>query len=302
MPFTLSHAAAVLPLLRRSGRARGPLVAPALVAGSFAPDLTYYAGSLVPGATAFGGVTHSLAGVLTVDVLLSAVLVGAWPVLREPLAVLVPARWRRRVYGAARGRPGRGLPWWRRAFWFWVSAALGAATHVVWDAFTHPGRWGVRLVPPLGETVAGYPLHFWVQYGSSALALVILTVAVVTAVRRAPEAVGVESAPRPAGAGRWTGAVFLGGCALAGAVHRCVRQHALTGWEYTLVDYAPAALFGAGAGLAAGLVARAAAVRIGRRVRRGRRRAGSPGAARPAGAVPGAGTGGTTGDGAARGG
>lgn len=40
LPFTLSHAAAVLPGLRRNGTARGPLVASALVAGSFAPDMT----------------------------------------------------------------------------------------------------------------------------------------------------------------------------------------------------------------------------------------------------------------------
>ncbi|WP_268838239.1 DUF4184 family protein [Streptomyces sioyaensis] len=32
MPFTLSHAAAVLPAVRRTGAARGPLVASALVA------------------------------------------------------------------------------------------------------------------------------------------------------------------------------------------------------------------------------------------------------------------------------
>ena len=49
MPFTLSHAAAVLPGIRRDGTARGPLLASALVAGSFAPDMTYFADTAVPG-------------------------------------------------------------------------------------------------------------------------------------------------------------------------------------------------------------------------------------------------------------
>ncbi len=62
MPFTLSHAAAVLPGLRRNGTARGPLVASALVAGSFAPDMTYFAATAFPDAMAFGDVTHSPPG------------------------------------------------------------------------------------------------------------------------------------------------------------------------------------------------------------------------------------------------
>ena len=40
MPFTLSHAAAVLPAVRADGTGRGPLVPAVLVAGSFAPDMT----------------------------------------------------------------------------------------------------------------------------------------------------------------------------------------------------------------------------------------------------------------------
>lgn len=59
MPFTLSHAAAVLPGIRRNGTSRGPLLASALVAGSFAPDMTYYADSAIPGAMEFGQVTHA---------------------------------------------------------------------------------------------------------------------------------------------------------------------------------------------------------------------------------------------------
>ncbi|MET7797441.1 DUF4184 family protein, partial [Streptomyces decoyicus] len=174
MPFTLSHAAAVLPAIRRTGAARGPLVASALVAGSFAPDMTYYADSLVPGGMAFGEVTHSLSGVLTVDVLVTVALVGGWLLVREPLTALLPRAWQGPVHTFVRGRPWR--PRGPRELaalvgWFLVSAVLGAATHVVWDAFTHPGRWGTRLVPGLDRVVGGLPVYTYVQYGTSALAL-----------------------------------------------------------------------------------------------------------------------------------
>ncbi|WP_327188944.1 DUF4184 family protein [Streptomyces xinghaiensis] len=261
MPFTLSHAAAVLPVIRRTGRARGPLVASALVAGSFAPDLTYFADSVLPGAMAFGEVTHSPLGVLTVDVLLGALLAGLWLVLRDPLVGLVPPAWRGRVYGLVRGRPWRGRPVLPQALWFWVSAALGATTHVVWDAFTHADRWGVRLLPVLGEMTAGFPLYYYAQYGGSALALAGTAAFLVSAVRRSPDAALPVSVPRPGASGRLIVVVLLALCASAGAVHRCLRMNAATGWDYNLVNYTPTAMFGAGAGLAAGLVVYTVTVR-----------------------------------------
>lgn len=99
MPFTLSHAAAVLPAVRTDGTGRGRLVPAVLVAGSFSPDMTYYAASVVSGAMEFGTVTHSFPGVFTIDVLVAWALVGLWLLLREPLVALLPrgdrAGWRR---------------------------------------------------------------------------------------------------------------------------------------------------------------------------------------------------------------
>ena len=79
MPFTPSHAAAVLPFLRT------PLPASALVAGSVAPDLPYY----LPGDLSWE--THSALAVVTTDLLLggiAAALAGLAGYLWGALAVL----------------------------------------------------------------------------------------------------------------------------------------------------------------------------------------------------------------------
>ncbi|MGW3990248.1 DUF4184 family protein [Streptomyces sp. NPDC004830] len=261
MPFTLSHAAAVLPAVRSDGTGRGRLVPAALVAGSFAPDMTYYAASVLSGAMEFGDVTHGLPGVFTVDVLIAWALVGLWLFVREPLVALLP-----------RGRQGRvaallrcGVPRARvrpsLVAWWYVSAVLGALTHVVWDAFTHLDRWGMRLFPVLGREVAGSPLYWYLQYGGSALAAAVLAVFVVRALRRVPggEPVGV---PVLSGPDRWAAAAVIGGVALVGAVQRASRWWAYWGAMAKPWELIPTVCFGAGAGLAVALPLYAAGVRL----------------------------------------
>jgi hypothetical protein len=264
VPFTLSHAAAVLPGIRRGGTARGPLVASALVAGSFAPDMTYFADSVVPGAAEFGTVTHSLPGIVTVDVLVTAALVALWLMVREPLVALLPARWRGRVYGAVRGRPWRERHPAALVCMLAVSAAIGSATHVGWDAFTHHDRWGTRVVPVLGETVAaGLPGYFYLQYGSSALAAALLVWWAVRELRTAS-----ADTPRPAaadalvGRGRLLAGALIAVCVLGFAAHRVLRWYTYWGRIETPLDIVPTLCFGVGAGLVVGLVLYGAGMRL----------------------------------------
>ncbi|MEU0129084.1 DUF4184 family protein [Streptomyces sp. NPDC006289] len=266
MPFTLSHAAAVLPGIRRSGTGRGPLVASALVAGSFAPDLTYYADTVVPGAMEFGEVTHAAWGVFTVDVLVTGALVALWLMLREPLVALLPRAAQGRVHTYVRGQPGEpGAPALPRAAWFVLSAVIGSGTHVVWDAFTHHDRWGTELIPALSRSVGGFPLFQIVQYGSSALALTVLAWFAYTGLRSTGALAPPESVPVLGRAERvWAGS-FLGLCVLLGVVHRCARWYAYFGRIDTPLDIIPTACFGAGAGLAAGLVLYGAWMRLRRK-------------------------------------
>lgn len=265
MPFTLSHAAAVLPVLRRDGTARGPLLAGALVAGSFSPDMPYFAASVLSGVFRFGRFTHSAAAVPTLDPLIAAALVGVWLFLRDPLPALLPERWQARA-GTLLG--GERPPWSARtAAWFWVSATIGAATHVGWDTFTHHDRWGVRALPVLESVVHGEPLYQWLQYGTSAAGLLVLAGFTVRALRAAPQGPPPARLPRLTAGGRCGAVALLAGCAAAGATVRLLREYAHRTPE-SLPEMIPATAFGAGAGLAGGALLYAAAARLRHRRRR----------------------------------
>ncbi|MBT2397724.1 DUF4184 family protein [Streptomyces sp. ISL-100] len=262
MPFTLSHAAAVLPGIRRDGTARGPLLASALVAGSFAPDMTYFAATAAPAAMAFGDVTHSVAGLVTVDVLITAALVGLWLLLREPLLALVPRRRQARFHGFVRGHDWSGIQRPLLAWRFFLSAVIGASTHVVWDSFTHLDRWGMKVLPVLGEIVAGFPMYLYAQYGGSAVALGVIVWFAVSALRRGTDGPAPASVPLLEARGKWAAGGLLALCVLTGAVHRCVRWYAAQTVQLKPLDFIPTACFGAGAGLAVGLVLYAVGVRL----------------------------------------
>ncbi|GAA3035158.1 DUF4184 family protein [Streptomyces glomeratus] len=262
MPFTLSHAAAVLPAVRGDGSGRGRLVPSVLVAGSFAPDMTYFAASAVSGAMDFGAVTHSFAGVFTVDVLIAWALVGAWLVLREPAVALLPRAAQGRVAALVRcGTPRRKVSI-RLVLRWYVSAALGALTHVVWDAFTHLDRWGMRLFPVLRRPFEGTPLYTYLQYGSSAVAGVAIAVFMTVVLRRTPAGpVTGSGVPLLSWADRWLAGAVIGGCAAVGAVQRASRWWAYWGTTAKPWEVIPPVCFGAGAGLAVGLALYVAGVR-----------------------------------------
>jgi hypothetical protein len=161
MPFTVSHVAAVLPVVGRSGR----LPAAALVIGSMAPDYPWF---LTRGRTA--GFSHSLLGVVTVDLAVGLLAVVLWRRLAQaPVRDLVP-----RPVGERLPRPPglatRELPW------AGLAVVVGALTHVVWDSFTHAGRWGVEVVPWLHTEHLGLPGYTWAQYASGFLGLAVLVV------------------------------------------------------------------------------------------------------------------------------
>ncbi|WP_405766809.1 DUF4184 family protein [Streptomyces sp. NBC_01538] len=260
MPFTLSHAAAVLPAVRADGTGRGRLIPAVLVAGSFSPDLTYFAASVLPRAMEFGEFTHSFPGVFTFDVVVAWALVGLWLFLREPLVALLPRARQSRTAtllrcGTPRARvtPSLALRWY-------ASAALGALSHVVWDAFTHHDRWGVRLLPVLERTLAGSPLYWYLQYGTSALAAVVIACFVYYSLRRTGAGLP-RGVPLLSVRDRWLACAVIGGCATVGAVQRVLHWWAAWGATARPWEVIPTLCFGVGAGLLSGLILYAAGVR-----------------------------------------
>jgi hypothetical protein len=211
VPFTGSHPAAVLPLL-------GIGLAPsALIVGSMAPDFPYF--FPMPVSAAF---THSVLGVLTADVVLALVAYLLWHLLLAPAAYTVaPESVRRRLpHGAAVGLRHR-LGTVGAVLLVAVACCVGAATHVVWDSFTHEGRWGAEHVPWLAETHWGLLGETWAQHLSTVLGLGVLAWWLVRWWRRT--APGVDVAPRPEhprdARARVVGASMIGVAALAGFVH-----------------------------------------------------------------------------------
>lgn len=192
MPFTLSHAAAALPF------ARGPLVPSALVIGTLAPDMPYYL--YISGVR---DMTHRPLGVVTVNVVIGLVAFAVWHLLlKRPLAALAPGRLRER------------LPVSAPISWAWVvpSLVIGAATHVVWDGFTHAGA--AEVAPSLAESVGGITLYMWLQLGSGVAGLGVIAWWLARWARTAP----VVASPVRAARGRMPVFAAAAGVAVVGCL------------------------------------------------------------------------------------
>jgi hypothetical protein len=105
---------------------------------------------------------------------LACLLAFEWS--KGPLVALLPAPLQSKVAARARAEWPRDLAGWSAVI---AGLALGILTHVVWDAFTHDHRWGVRLVPLLARTalhVGSLPLPGYrlMQYVSSVVGLAIV--------------------------------------------------------------------------------------------------------------------------------
>ncbi|MCC3768584.1 DUF4184 family protein [Streptomyces sp. UNOC14_S4] len=167
MPFTLSHPAAVLPVLRR------PFVPSALVAGAMAPDIPYLLNTL--GVTATGPQdwyepllnatnTHSPGWGLSVSLLFTLCLVAAYRLLRGPVTALLPTGFALPEPGPTAGVRART----RYTLWLLLSALIGITSHVAWDSLTHGDGFLVTHVALLREPVmGGLPLARLFQYVSA---------------------------------------------------------------------------------------------------------------------------------------
>ena len=163
MPFTVSHAAAALPVHVFSRRL--PLAA--LMVGSMAPDFAFF----VPFAP-YRSSTHSIAGLfwfcLPVGLLVWAVFVR-W--MEHPTMALLPEAWREKLTPTGAFTP-------RLIGLAAIGIVLGAITHLIWDSFTHSHTWATRALPTLRErqvALGGAPLYHLLQVASSVFGLAVLS-------------------------------------------------------------------------------------------------------------------------------
>lgn len=182
MPFTPSHALVALPFVRT------PLVPAAIAIGAMAPDLPLF----VRGAGIDYGFTHTY-GNLVWTGLLAFALFLIWRVVLRPavpelapawLARRLPEDWSDTARTSLLRAVGVGQSRWYPVL-LAVSLILGAASHILWDSFTHEGRWGVAVIPLLDEPWGPITGFKWLQYGSAIAALIIIAVWAVLRLRGA---------------------------------------------------------------------------------------------------------------------
>jgi hypothetical protein len=218
MPFTVSHAAVVLPFSRLLARWR---LLSAVVIGSMVPDF----GLFFPWRV-YRFETHTVAGLLSFC--LPVGLFTYWMfqyVIKTPLMEVLPdaaaARWRPYSSPAA---IFSALQWLLAA----LGVLAGAVTHLVWDAFTHEGARGVRMIPWLDDPIVEIGNHHMagvrlLQNGSSLVGLVIVLGFVWYGLRRDSKPFAGASQPlltralRPRERRAWVLAYVLAGVVLSGA-------------------------------------------------------------------------------------
>ena len=168
MPFTLAHGAAALPFRRTR------LELSALLTGCFAPDFMYFL-RLAPR----GHFGHTLPGLLLFDLPAGVAALFLFHAYAEqPLSIYLPACIRARLKPGAE-RFAFAPP--ARFALIALSILTGAATHILWDSFTHRDYWPAlhwsflrrKVQVPLAGPVPTYKL---LQHGSTVVGLVILAI------------------------------------------------------------------------------------------------------------------------------
>jgi hypothetical protein len=176
VPFTLAHGAAAL-LFKRLHLIPSPLLV-----GAFAPDYEYFF-RLGPN----GRYGHTVLGALTLTLPVAVIVLWLFHTyVKVPAARLLPEGMQRRLTSELGEFQFGGAG---RFALIVCSILLGIATHLGWDAFTHPNTWAYRHWPALRQALrlpflGPVPYYKLLQHGSTVVGLGILAVWVVRWYRR----------------------------------------------------------------------------------------------------------------------
>ena len=168
MPFTLSHAAAALPFRRLKP------VWPALVIGTFAPDIQYFI--WISDEDRSG---HHFPQILFLTLPLALLVLWLFEKLvKRPAVELLSEGVQRRLQDKLAPLAFTG---WKQfgSVVLWI--AIGILTHIVWDQFTHPRTRMVELFPVLATWISVPLLHSMqisklLQHISTVLGIVVLAI------------------------------------------------------------------------------------------------------------------------------
>lgn len=168
MPWTFAHPAAILPL-QKIGFLRLPIGA--LAVGSISPDIGYYFGFFD-----VASFSHTIAGIFLACLPIGVACLVLLNLVRGPLLNLLPQPHRDVIRAAV--EPEKIDP--LRLYTSRIAAlAAGAATHTLWDSFTHASGDMVRSFDFLRAhvfTIAGREFYVFniLQHLSSALGVAVL--------------------------------------------------------------------------------------------------------------------------------
>jgi hypothetical protein len=190
MPFTVSHAAAFLPLRKLN------LVWSAFIVGSMAPDFPYIVGNIK-----YRDLGHRFPGLIYFTIPVS--LLALWlfhNIIKRPVIELLPAGVQQRLHNQT--AVFRFLPA-SRLLAVLGSIVLGITSHIVWDSFTHSYSWPWRhfawerrwvQLPLVNHRM---PMFGALQYASTVVGMLALAIWVLLWYLRSPVPAEPTSTAKP---------------------------------------------------------------------------------------------------------
>lgn len=168
MPFTFSHPAVILPFNRM---ASGRLSMTGLVIGSMTPDFEYFFRGKI-----LSLYSHTWIGLFWFDLPLGVMVLIVYELwIKEPLINHLPTNFYQRFNSLKGYRRYYSLNYFTAIF---VSVFLGAASHILWDGFTHRSGFFVHHITFLSRMVRlnGYRFYLYscLQFASTAVGAIVI--------------------------------------------------------------------------------------------------------------------------------